>query len=116
LGGPACGIAVPLWLAPAAPVALALSESPAEAAWQGLVEFTIEANAFLYRMARSIVGTLVQVGLGDRSVREFASALNAADRALAGPTAPPRGLCLIQVRYPNDADTEYRPGYRQENE
>ena len=102
--------AVPLWLAP---VALTLPESSAESAWQGLVEFTIEANAFLYRMARSIVGTLVQVGLGDRSVCEFASALNATDRALAGPTAPPQGLCLIQVRYPNDSgDTEYRPEYR----
>ena len=67
--------------------------------WQGLVEFTIEANAFLYHMVRSIVGTLLQVGLGDRSVSEFASALYGADRALAGPTAAPHGLCLIGVKY-----------------
>jgi tRNA pseudouridine38-40 synthase len=69
------------------------------ARWQGLVEFTIEANAFLYRMVRSIVGTLIQVGCGDMTVAEFASALNGADRALAGPTAAPQGLCLIGVQY-----------------
>jgi len=109
-GEQACGIAL----------SRTATEAPDESAWQGLVEFTIEANAFLYRMVRSIVGTLIQVGLGDCSVCEFASALNATDRALAGPTAPPQGLCLIQVRYTNDADTEYRTeyrsGYRQENQ
>ena len=70
--------------------------------WQGLGEFVIEANAFLYRMVRSIVGTLIQVGRGDLSVSEFAAALNATDRARAGPTAQPHGLCLVKVRYPNE--------------
>jgi len=73
------------------------------AQWQGLVEFTIEANAFLYRMVRSIVGTLIQVGRGGLAVAEFASALDGADRALAGPTAAPQGLCLIGVQYGVDA-------------
>jgi tRNA pseudouridine38-40 synthase len=70
------------------------------ARWQGLSSFYIEANAFLYRMVRSIVGTLIQVGRGDLSVSQFASALHAVDRARAGPTAPPQGLCLVAVRYP----------------
>jgi len=73
------------------------------AQWQGLIEFTIEANAFLYRMVRSIVGTLIQVGRGGLAVSEFASALDGADRALAGPTAAPQGLCLIGVQYGVDA-------------
>jgi tRNA pseudouridine38-40 synthase len=80
------------------------------AQWQGLVEFTIEANAFLYRMVRSIVGTLLQVGCGDLGISEFASVLYGADRALAGPTAAPQGLCLIGVQYATDA------GHREENQ
>lgn len=84
------------------------AHSPHGAQWQGLVEFTIEANAFLYRMVRSIVGTLLQVGYGDLTVSQFTSALYGADRALAGPTAAPQGLCLIGVQYPDAADTRYR--------
>ncbi|RLD00479.1 MAG: tRNA pseudouridine(38-40) synthase TruA [Chloroflexi bacterium] len=63
------------------------------------LKFDIKANAFLYRMVRSIVGTLLQVGRGKIGVEEFAAALAAADRRRAGPTAPPHGLCLIEVRY-----------------
>ena len=61
--------------------------------------FDIEANAFLYRMVRSIVGTLLQVGQGGMSVEEFVVALAEGDRSLAGPTAPPHGLCLMEVKY-----------------
>ena len=61
--------------------------------------FDIEANAFLYHMVRSIVGTLLQVGQGRMSLEEFVAALVACDRRLAGPTAPPHGLCLVEVRY-----------------
>jgi len=59
----------------------------------------IEANAFLYRMARSIVGTLLQVGTGERSVAQFKCLFVAADRGLAGPTAPANGLCLMAIQY-----------------
>jgi tRNA pseudouridine38-40 synthase len=59
----------------------------------------IEANAFLYRMVRSIVGTLLQVGTGELSVEQFASLFAAADRSRAGPTAPAHGLCLMVVKY-----------------
>jgi tRNA pseudouridine38-40 synthase len=78
------------------------AENARDVAWQGWIEFTIEANAFLYRMVRSIVGTLLQVGRGDLTVSQFASALGARDRSRAGPTAPPQGLCLIRVDYPNE--------------
>jgi tRNA pseudouridine38-40 synthase len=63
------------------------------------LHFDIEANAFLYRMVRSIVGTLLQVGRGEMGVEEFAAVLASRDRDRAGPTAPPYGLCLMQVKY-----------------
>jgi tRNA pseudouridine38-40 synthase len=63
------------------------------------VTFDIEANAFLHRMVRSLVGTLLQVGLGQLLPEEFAQRLAACQRALAGPTAPPQGLCLMAVSY-----------------
>lgn len=62
--------------------------------------FDIEANAFLYRMVRSIVGTLVQVGCGQIRVQDFEEFLRATDRALVKQVAPAHGLCLIQVDYP----------------
>jgi tRNA pseudouridine38-40 synthase len=61
--------------------------------------FDIEANAFLYRMVRSIVGTLLQVGRGEMKAEEFAAVLTSCDRDRAGPTAPPHGLCLVEVKY-----------------
>jgi tRNA pseudouridine38-40 synthase len=63
------------------------------------LNFDIEANAFLYRMVRSIVGTLLQVGRGEMTVEEFAAVLASRDRSQAGPTAQPHGLCLIGVKY-----------------
>jgi tRNA pseudouridine38-40 synthase len=70
--------------------------------WQrddSVLSFTIEANAFLQRMVRSLVGSLCLVGEGQWSVSTFAEVFAAADRALAGPTAPPQGLCLLGVMY-----------------
>lgn len=61
--------------------------------------FTLEGDGFLYNMVRIIVGTLIQVGLGRRSVDEVAGILQATDRARAGPTAPAVGLCLEHVEY-----------------
>ena len=72
------------------------------AEWNGeppRLTFDIEANAFLYRMVRSIVGTLLQVGRGRLGVEEFAAVLASRDRSRAGPTVPPHGLCLVEVRY-----------------
>jgi tRNA pseudouridine38-40 synthase len=61
--------------------------------------FEIEANAFLYRMVRSIVGTLLQVGRGEMSVEQFVEVLASCERSRAGQTAPPHGLCLMEVKY-----------------
>ena len=61
--------------------------------------FDIEANAFLYRMVRSIVGTLVLVGWGEMTVEEFETILASKDRSQVRQLAPAHGLCLIQVNY-----------------
>ena len=60
---------------------------------------TMRANAFLRSMARIIVGTLVQVGLGTRPGSDVERILQARDRRLAGKTAPAHGLCLKEVQY-----------------
>jgi len=59
----------------------------------------IEANAFLRGMVRNIVGTLLQIGNGRRPVEDISRLIQARDRKLAGPTAPPQGLTLMRVRY-----------------
>jgi len=59
----------------------------------------VEADGFLYNMARAIVGTLVEVGRGARPESYPAEVLRAADRRAAGPTAPPQGLFLVKVDY-----------------
>lgn len=60
---------------------------------------TVRANAFLRSMARIIVGTLVEVGMGLRPGSDIDRILEAADRRLAGKTAPAHGLCLEEVEY-----------------
>lgn len=63
------------------------------------VEFSIVANAFLRHQVRNTVGQLLRVGLGKCSVDCFDDLLNRPQRGTAGPAAPARGLCLMQVRY-----------------
>jgi tRNA pseudouridine38-40 synthase len=73
-----------------------------DAEWSGepaCLTFDIEANAFLYRMVRSVVGTLLLVGQGQMQVEEFVAVMEACDRSMAGPTALPHGLCLMEVKY-----------------
>jgi len=75
------------------------------AQWQSLspwLFFDIEADAFLYRMVRSLVGTMLQVGTGQMTVEAFEAALAARERSLAGPTAAAHGLCLMAVYYRED--------------
>lgn len=64
-----------------------------------LLLFTIEGNAFLQRMVRSIVGSLRLVGDGRWTVDDFVAAFRACDRDRAGQTAPPDGLYLTAVSY-----------------
>jgi tRNA pseudouridine38-40 synthase len=61
--------------------------------------FDIVANAFLYRMVRSLVGTLLLVGTGELSQDGFEEIFQSADRSRAGQVAPARGLCLMKVNY-----------------
>ncbi len=63
------------------------------------LHFTIEADGFLKHMVRNIVGTLVDVGKGERSPEQFGQVLRARDRRRAGMTAPPQGLFLVEVKY-----------------
>lgn len=65
-----------------------------------LLRFEIEASAFCHQMVRSVVGTLVEVGLGKRRAGDMLSVLAARSRAAAGQPAPPHGLCLWEVSYP----------------
>jgi tRNA pseudouridine38-40 synthase len=65
----------------------------------GVLRYEIRATAFCWRMVRSIVGTLVDVGMGRRKPGEIMGILAAKDRAEAGQVAPPEGLCLWEVGY-----------------
>jgi tRNA pseudouridine38-40 synthase len=64
-----------------------------------VLRFEIESDAFLRGMVRGIVGTLLWVGRGKLTVDGFVEVLGARERALAGPSAPAKGLCLVAVRY-----------------
>jgi tRNA pseudouridine38-40 synthase len=59
----------------------------------------LEADGFLYKMVRSIVGTLINVGVGKTTPEEIPKILESRDRCRAGATAPPHGLCLVEVKY-----------------
>jgi len=59
----------------------------------------VGARSFLHNQVRILVGTLQLVGRGQWSQRDVEAALVARDRTRAGPTAPPHGLCLMEVRY-----------------
>ncbi|MDP6466954.1 MAG: tRNA pseudouridine(38-40) synthase TruA [Pirellulaceae bacterium] len=68
---------------------------------QNRIMIEVEADGFLYNMVRNLVGTLVEVGKGKQSVEWPEEILAARDRRLAGPTAPPQGLYLLQVFFPS---------------
>ena len=72
------------------------------AAWRAdgkLLSFWIEADAFMRNMNRVLVGTMLEVAGGRRSVEDFLALLDGAPRARAGKTAPPEGLYLAGVGY-----------------
>ena len=64
-----------------------------------LLRFEIVANAFCHQMVRSIVGTMVEVGLGRRSAGSILATLRARNRSTAAQLASPHGLCLWEVGY-----------------
>ena len=65
-----------------------------------LLIFTITANRFLRGMVRAIVGTLLNVGNGKTSMKEFQSIIQSRDRKKAGANVPPYALYLTKVKYP----------------
>jgi tRNA pseudouridine38-40 synthase len=64
-----------------------------------MIEIRAEARSFLHHQVRSIVGSLVRVGLGRWPVIEMKHALDAKDRTRCGPVCPPDGLYLVEVLY-----------------
>jgi len=64
-----------------------------------IVTIDISANAFLYHMVRNIVGCLIPVGTGEKSIQWFTEVFRGRDRAVAGVTAEPQGLCFMNGRY-----------------
>ena len=67
--------------------------------------YTVQGNGFLYNMVRILVGTMVGMGSGRIPADSMEKALSSLSRKDAGPTAPPHGLVLWRVKYP-DFDTE----------
>lgn len=68
-------------------------------AFDDMIELIITGNGFLYNMVRIIAGTLYEIGIGRRNPESIDEILKNKDRALAGVTMPPEGLCLLKVYY-----------------
>lgn len=64
--------------------------------------FTIKADRFLRNMVRAIVGTLLEVGRGKLSIKEFKEVIEKKDRGAAGASAPAKGLFLTHIEYPEE--------------
>jgi tRNA pseudouridine38-40 synthase len=64
-----------------------------------IIEFRISANGFLRYMVRSIVGTMLEVGRGEKDSDTIQTAIVSGNRDLAGATAPSQGLTLLKVNY-----------------
>lgn len=68
----------------------------------GMLVFYVSANRFLRGMVRALVGTLMEVGRGRVSLEAFEDIIASKDRKQAGRSAPPQGLFLTEVTYPED--------------
>lgn len=66
---------------------------------QDALVFRIEGNAFLWKMVRSLLGTMIALWRESASPEEMSRLLQSGDRSLAGTTAPPQGLFLYRIRY-----------------
>jgi tRNA pseudouridine38-40 synthase len=71
------------------------------------VEFVVTGDGFLYNQVRSMVGTLLRVGMGAEPVEWMRTVLEAKDRTKAGANVPAKGLTLVEVRY--DGKPKCRP-------
>lgn len=66
----------------------------------GQLMYRVRGTGFLKHMVRNLVGTLLEVGKGNRRPPDIPRLIAACDRSLAGPTAPASGLFLVSVEYP----------------
>lgn len=78
----------------------------------GILCIRYHGDGFLYHMVRILTGTLLEIGLGDLLPSQIPYILEGLDRSLAGPTAPPQGLFLVDVFYGENSSQD-EPG--QEN-
>jgi tRNA pseudouridine38-40 synthase len=81
-----------------------ISESSVELRWDAraqasIIEFRVTGDGFLRYMVRSIIGTLLEVGRGEKDFDTIQTAIVGGDRGLAGQTAPAHGLTLVKVYY-----------------
>lgn len=74
-----------------------------------VVVFSVKANAFLLHMVRNFVGTLLKIGYGEAPIEWALDVLHSQDRKLAGVTAPPNGLYLYRVGYPDELNFPHGP-------
>jgi len=77
-------------------------EAELEADGDGVYHIYVTGNGFLYNMVRIIAGTVIEVGLGKRTIEQFAALVEARDRTKSGITAPPHGLVLWKVDYDHE--------------
>lgn len=71
-----------------------------------VIVIRVKGNGFLYNMVRIIAGTLMSVGMGQMEPEAMTAILEGQDRSLAGPTAPAKGLTLVQIQYENEIKEE----------
>ena len=76
------------------------------------IRFHLKARSFLHNQVRSIVGSLERIGAGSWAPDDMRKALEACDRAACGPVAPPGGLYMTNVGYPDDP---FCSGWREED-
>jgi len=70
--------------------------------YSGELRFEITANRFLRNMVRAIVGTMIDIGLGKYPPENIREIILKKDRAAAGTSAPPQGLYLVNIEYPEN--------------
>jgi len=79
-------------------------------AWEerdgSLLVYRVRGSGFLHHMVRNLVGTMLEVGRGKLPVSQIPGILAARCRAVAGPTAPARGLFLVSVEYGEQPDNQ----------